>query len=125
MTDLNTTVDELKQILRQFVNERDWNQFHSPKNLSMSIAIEAAELMEHFQWISQEASNNLDSQKKAEVQDELADVMCYCLAMANSMDIDLSVSIHEKMQRNRKKYPSDQFKGFYGHDDPGLSEGKN
>ncbi len=104
--------------MAQFANERDWNQFHSPKNLSMSIAIEAAELMEHFQWISQEESSSLTDAKRHEVQEELADVVCYCLALANSMDFDISKAFEHKMARNREKYPAETFKGFYGHDDP-------
>ena len=124
MEDKETTVQDLKQIVRDFVNERDWNQFHSPKNLSMSIAIEAAELMEHFQWISLEDSTKVDPNRKHAVEEELADVMCYCLALANSMEIDLASSIRAKMDSNRRKYPTDLFKGFYGHDDPGLAEGQ-
>lgn len=124
MSDKETTVQDLKQIVSKFVAERDWDQFHSPKNLSMSIAIEAAELMEHFQWISQEASACLDIEKRNEVREELADVVCYCLALANSMNFDLADSVRTKMERNRAKYPADQFRGFYGHDDPGLATGQ-
>ena len=118
MDDATTTVKQLKNAIAEFANERDWNQFHSPKNLSMSIAIEAAELMEHFQWISQEESRKLDDAKRHEVQEELADVVCYCLAMANSMDIDIATAFELKMARNREKYPAEEFKGIYGHDDP-------
>jgi NTP pyrophosphatase (non-canonical NTP hydrolase) len=118
MDDTTTTVKQLKDAIAQFADERDWNQFHSPKNLSMSIAIEAAELMEHFQWISQEESRKLDDVKRHHAQEELADVVCYCLALANSMDIDLAKSFEHKMALNRKKYPAEEFKGIYGHDDP-------
>jgi NTP pyrophosphatase (non-canonical NTP hydrolase) len=118
MDDATTTVKQLKDAIAQFADERDWNQFHSPKNLSMSIAIEAAELMEHFQWISQEESRKLDDAKRLDVKEELADVVCYCLALANSMNIDLSESFEHKMARNREKYPAEEFKGIYGHDDP-------
>jgi NTP pyrophosphatase (non-canonical NTP hydrolase) len=117
-SDASTTVQQLRNVMIEFVQERDWSQFHSPKNLSMSIAIEAAELMEHFQWISQEQSRELDDSVKHQVAEELADVLCYCLAMANSMNIDLSTAITDKMVRNREKYPADQFRGLYGLDDP-------
>lgn len=120
MSDSQTTIRQLRDLVAKFVSERDWNQFHSPKNLSMSISIEAAELMEHFQWISQTDSANLGEEKQTEVREELADVMCYCLALANSMNIDIASSIEMKMDRNREKYPAEQFKGYYGHDDPAL-----
>lgn len=118
MTDNETRVAELREIVRQFVDERDWNRFHNPKNLSMAIAIEAAELMEHFQWRTLEESATLDSNSLANVRDELADVMCYCLALANSLGIDISSAIQDKMARNRQKYPVEEFRGRFGRDDP-------
>ena len=98
-----------------FVAERDWEQFHSPKNLSMSLAIEVAELMEHFQWISMSESRLLADkpQAKKEIADEIADVFCYLLGMANVMNIDLSSAVHDKMIRNRAKYPVEQFRGKF------------
>ena len=85
MSDQDTSVAALRELVGTFVDQRDWHQFHSPKNLSMSLAIEAAELMEHFQWISTEASRKVgeDPQKLEEVSDELADIICYALAIAN------------------------------------------
>ncbi len=118
MDDNSTTISQLKDSIAAFTEERDWKQFHSPKNLGMSIAIEAAELMEHFQWITQEDSQKLDDAKRHEVGEELADVICYCVALANSMNIDIAQAFEKKMARNREKYPAEQFKGFYGHDDP-------
>ena len=109
-----TTVKELREIVRQFVAERDWKQFHSPKNLSMALAIEAGELMEHFQWISPEKSRNLDNAAKLEAAEELADVLCYALAIANEMDIDLASTLQAKMVKNRAKYPAEEFRGRYG-----------
>jgi len=100
-----TSVKDLRDTVRQFVEERDWKQFHSPKNLSMALAIEAAELMEHFQWISPEESRDLDDSVKLEVGEELADVLCYALAIANEMDIDLASTLQSKMIKNRAKYP--------------------
>ena len=109
-----TTVIELREVVRQFVEERDWKQFHSPKNLSMALAIEASELMEHFQWISPEASRELDIAAKQQAAEELADVMCYALAIANEMEIDLASTLQAKMVKNRTKYPADEYRGRYG-----------
>ena len=114
-----TTVAELRKIVADFVAERDWSQFHSPKNVSMALAIEAAELMEHFQWITTEASRRLadDPQKLAEVGEELADVVGYSFALANELGIDLSQAIRAKMIKNAQKYPADQYRGRYGPED--------
>lgn len=112
--DSNTTVEQLRDCMRTFVSERDWQQFHSPKNLSMSLAIEAGELMEHFQWITIEDSRSIDETQKAAAGEELADVICYALALANSMDIDIASTLYKKMEKNRAKYPADEFKGRFG-----------
>jgi NTP pyrophosphatase (non-canonical NTP hydrolase) len=84
------------------------------------LAIEVAELMEHFQWITTEASRDLasDAEKKTAVAEELADVVCYALALANVMDIDVSQALTAKMEKNAKKYPAAEFRGRFGHDDP-------
>jgi NTP pyrophosphatase (non-canonical NTP hydrolase) len=120
MTDQHTTVAQLRDIVRQFVEERDWRQFHTPKNLSMSLAIEAAELMEHFQWLTPNESRRLadDPTRLADVADELSDVICYALALANELQLDLSQSLARKMAKNRKKYPAEEYRGRYGPDDP-------
>jgi len=117
--DATTTVQQLKEIMRSFVAERDWQQFHSPKNLSMSLAIEAAELMEHFQWIDVPASRQVkdDPAKLAAIGEELADVLCYALALSNELGLDLSDTIRAKMLKNAAKYPAAEFKGRYGKDD--------
>jgi len=117
VNDQTTTVSELAQLIAEFVDERDWNQFHSPKNISMSMAIEAAELMEHFQWISMQESREIisDKEKLEAVGEELADVLCYALALANQLEIDVSDTIDKKMQKNRVKYPAQDFQGRYGH----------
>jgi len=114
-SDSTTTLAELRNLVRRFVEERDWRQFHSPKNLSMSLAIEAAELMEHFQWIDIAESRQVgeDSGKLAEVRDEIADVLCYLLALANELDIDLSGAIRDKMVKNAAKYPVERSRGRY------------
>lgn len=118
MSDATTTVEELRGVIRQFVEERDWRQFHAPKNISMALAIEAAELMEHFQWIDAEASRQLpdDPAKLAAVGEELADVVGYSLALANELGIDVSDAIRRKMVKNRQKYPADEFRGRYRRD---------
>jgi NTP pyrophosphatase (non-canonical NTP hydrolase) len=115
MADSSTTLADLREIVRHFVDERDWQQFHSPKNLSMSLAIEAAELMEHFQWIDVAESRRIgdDANKLSEVRDEIADVLCYVVALANELDIDLSAAIREKMVKNAAKYPAALSRGHY------------
>jgi NTP pyrophosphatase (non-canonical NTP hydrolase) len=119
MSDTDTSVVQLKQLVNDFVAERDWHQFHAPKNLAMSLAIEAAELMEHFQWISAEQSRAVAGQPEtlAAVGEELADVLCYALAMANELGLDLSTAIRHKMVKNAAKYPADEYRGRYGPED--------
>jgi dCTP diphosphatase len=106
-TDTETTIAELRQALRQFVAARQWERYHTPKNLAMSIAIEAAELMEHFQWSTDEESGQLlqDPAAYAEVADELADVLLYCLHFANQADIDISTVVRAKLERNQTRFP--------------------
>ncbi len=125
MADEQTTVRELREMVRQFVDARDWRQFHSPKNLSMAMAIEAAELMEHFQWITPEASRQVGENvdELGAVAEELSDVICYALAIANELDIDVSRAMSNKMKKNEAKYPVDEYRGRYGpRDTEGLSE---
>ena len=119
MSDLDTNIGQLREVVRQFVDERDWQQFHAPKNLSMALAIEAAELMEHFQWITPQASREIsaDAEKLAAVGEELADVLCYVLAIANELDLDLSTTFDDKMKKNRLKYPAAEYRGRYGPED--------
>jgi NTP pyrophosphatase (non-canonical NTP hydrolase) len=114
-SDSTTTVAELRKLIADFVAERDWSQFHAPKNVSMALAIEAAELMEHFQWITAEASRSLadDPAKLAEVADELADVIGYSFALANELGIDVSTAIRAKMVKNVEKYPAEKYRGRY------------
>ena len=106
--DSETTVADLRQMIRQFVDERDWRTFHSPKNLSMALSIEVAELMEHFQWITADDSRRIsdDPQAFALVKEELADVLCYGLAIANELEIDVASTMKAKMVKNRLKYPA-------------------
>jgi dCTP diphosphatase len=120
MSDQETTVAQLRQLVNDFVDRRDWHQFHSPKNLAMSMAIEAAELMEHFQWLSTEQSREVirEQEKLAEVGEELADVLCYALALANELGLDLSTAIQRKMAKNERKYPAEEYRGRFGPEDP-------
>jgi NTP pyrophosphatase (non-canonical NTP hydrolase) len=119
MSDQQSTVEELKQLVAAFVAERDWQQFHTPKNLSMALAIEAAELMEHFQWLTPEqaAAVSHDPAKLTAVGEELADVVCYALALANSLGLDLSDTMRDKMRKNEAKYPAAEFRGRWGAGD--------
>jgi NTP pyrophosphatase (non-canonical NTP hydrolase) len=120
MNDAETTVSQLRHIVDRFVAERDWHQFHTPKNLAMSLAVEAAELMEHFQWLTPEQSWQVADQpdKKAEVGEELSDVFCYLLALANELKLDMAAAFEAKMIKNAEKYPAWRFRGLFGPDDP-------
>jgi len=115
MPDDQTTIADLRTQIEAFIAERDWAQFHSPKNLSMAIAIEAAELMEHFQWLTIEESERLLEERttRGQVVDELADVLIYCLSLANALDVDLSAAIVRKLAHNARKYPADEYRGRF------------
>ncbi len=115
MSDDRTTVEELKRLVDQFVGERDWHQFHTPKNLAMSLAIEAAELMEHFQWLGPDESRDVaqDAAEKAAVGEELADVVSYALALANALGLDVADALRAKMLKNAQKYPRDAARGHW------------
>jgi len=102
---------DLRLRLRAFAQARDWDQFHSPKNLAMALIVEAAELVEHFQWLTAEESAALPPQKKAAVADELADVLVYVVRLADRLDIDLLHAAAEKIARNEAKYPAESVKG--------------
>ena len=117
MLDSKTTLADIKSTVGEFVDQRDWQQFHSPKNLSMALAVEAAELMEHFQWISMEDSRQVDPQQLEAIGEEIADVFCYTIAMANSLQLDLASVFERKMERNRQKYPADEYRGRFGPED--------
>jgi NTP pyrophosphatase (non-canonical NTP hydrolase) len=127
MPDEQTTIAELRSLVERFVSERDWDQFHTPKNLSMALAIEAAELMEHFQWLDPQESRAVahDAQKLSAVGEELADVVCYALAIANELDLDLSTALRDKMVKNVQKYPADEYRGRWGKGDQREGDARN
>jgi NTP pyrophosphatase (non-canonical NTP hydrolase) len=105
--DAQITVDTLREEVREFVKERDWEKYHSPKSLSMSIAIEAAEIMEHFQWYETGESRELvkDQEMRTLVAEEVADVIIYCLALANQAKFDISTAVRSKLESGRRRYP--------------------
>lgn len=113
LTDSATTVAELKTRVLAFARERDWEQFHTPKNLSMALAAESAELMEHFLWSTPEQSRMVavDASKRAKIAEELADVIIYALEFANVTDLDVAAVIEAKMATNAKKYPVEKARG--------------
>lgn len=115
MPDATTTLADLREAVRRFAAEREWEPFHTPKNLSMGLAVEAAELMEHFLWIDGEASRQVgsDRAKLGAVADEMADVACYLLNLSNTLGIDLSEAIVSKIAKNAVKYPVEKCRGRY------------
>jgi dCTP diphosphatase len=119
MPDSTTTVAHLREAMARFVEERDWQQFHSPKNLVMALSVEAAELMEHFMWIDNAASQKVahDAKVREQVSDELADVAGVLFALCNALDLDLSDAVARKMAKNVVKYPVEKSRGRYRIED--------
>lgn len=107
MSQIETIVGRIKR----FADERDWEQFHSPKNISMALSVEASELLEHFQWMSETESRNIQGDKKQAVADEVADVFLYLLRMCEQLDIDLIEAANQKIDKNAIKYPVRKSKG--------------
>ena len=122
MADDTTTVARLRRLLADFVAEREWEKYHDPKNLSMAIAIETAELMEHFQWVRNEELPELlaDEQRRGEIVEEVADITCFLLSLANALELDLSSAVEQKLLKNAAKYPADVFRGRYSRPRPEL-----
>jgi len=115
MSDDTTTVGALRQAVAEFVAAREWEPFHTAKNLSMSIAIEAAELMEHFQWLTAEEARAAleEGATRAKIADELADVVIYCLSLGNACGMDVSEEVLAKLRRNEARFPVEEFKGRF------------
>jgi dCTP diphosphatase len=105
------TIDDLRDKLRQFADERDWDQFHTPKNLAMALSVEAAELLEHFQWLSDAESTVLAPEKCAKIREELADVLLYLIRLADKLHIDLATAAADKLGINARKYPVQKARG--------------
>jgi dCTP diphosphatase len=101
----------LRDKLRAFAAARDWDQFHSPKNLSMALMVEVAELMEHFQWLTEAQSAALAEEKKAVVAEELADILLYLVRLADKLEVDLPEAALHKLEKNAVKYPAEQVRG--------------
>ncbi|MFT3758601.1 nucleotide pyrophosphohydrolase [Thauera sp.] len=104
-------LDGLRDELRRFAADRDWNQFHTPKNLAMALAGEAGEVIEHFQWLTAEQSASLDAAARGAVAEELADVLLYLVRLADVLDIDLAEAAARKMAINAERYPADKARG--------------
>ena len=104
---------ELQRRLAEFAAARDWDQFHSPKNLAMALAVEAAELVEEFQWLTEEQSRALDPERRERVRLEAADVLIYLLRLADKLEIDLLRAADDKIAQNEQKYPADRFRGRF------------
>jgi dCTP diphosphatase len=104
-------LQNLRNTLRQFAAERDWDQFHSPKNLAIALNVEAAELLEHFQWVPDAESAASPPEKRAKVREELADVLLYVIRLADKLDVDLAVAAAEKIKINAAKYPTHKARG--------------
>ena len=105
------SLEQLRQQLAEFAAARDWDQFHSPKNLSMALIGEAAELVEHFQWLTQEQSKQLDDKKQNEVRLEMADILIYLIRIADKLDVDLVSATKDKIAINEKRYPVEKVHG--------------
>jgi dCTP diphosphatase len=105
------TLDHLKTRLREFAVVRDWEQFHSPKNLAMALIVEAAELVENFQWLTEEQSASLPLDKLAEVEQELADIQIYLIRLADRLNIDLEQAVNAKIELNERRYPAEKVRG--------------
>ena len=108
---MSDSIDQLSKRLAQFAKARDWEQFHTPKNLSMALIAEAAELVEHFQWLTPEQSEALSDEKREAVRMELADIQIYLLRICERLDIDIVAAARDKMAINEKRFPVDQFRG--------------
>jgi len=105
------SLEHIKTRLRDFAAERDWDQFHSPKNLAMALIVEAAELVEHFQWLTEEQSQTLPPDKLAEVEQEIADIQIYLIRLADKLGIDMEQAVSAKIELNEKKYPAEKVRG--------------
>ena len=102
---------ELREAIRRFIEERDWEQFHSPKNLAMALSVEASEIVEHFQWLTEEQSRNLPPETLEELREEIGDVFIYLSELAEKLEIDPVEAAKVKLEMNKRKYPATLVKG--------------
>lgn len=109
--DTPANLDSIKARLREFAEARDWKQFHSPKNLVMALVSEIGELVEEFQWLTEDQSHSLSDDQKVNVRDELADIQIYLVMISDALRIDLLSAVDDKINQNEKKYPTDKAKG--------------
>ena len=109
---MSAELESLKNRLREFAKGRDWDQFHSPKNFSMAMIVECAELVEHFQWLTDEQSKHLPADTLEEVRLEMADIFLYLIRLADKLDVDLVKAANDKIKLNAEKYPIDKAKGL-------------
>jgi len=108
---VNAEIHALQVALRAFAREREWEQFHSPKNLASALSVEAAELLEHFQWMTEEQSRTLNEQQKDDIAEEIADVFLYLLQLSDKLRIDVLAAAQRKLEINAAKYPVDLARG--------------
>jgi NTP pyrophosphatase (non-canonical NTP hydrolase) len=115
MLDQKVTVSELKERVDRFISKREWNKYHKPKDLSISIVLESSELLEHFQWLTDDEIETMlkDSQKLEQIESELADIVIYCLSLSNALRSDLSDIVLRKLREDEAKYPIEKSRGFY------------
>ena len=111
MPDAAATVQQLRDRVAAFVHERDWEKYHNPKDIALSMSVEAAELLELFQWRSEDEVDLRNAKFREDVEDELADVFVYCLSLANAIGCDLSDVTLRKLAKNERKYPADEWRG--------------
>lgn len=108
---MKANLDDLARLLREFAAEREWEQFHSPKNLAMALTVEAAELQEEFQWLSEEQSRQPEPERMERIKDEVGDVLIYLVRLADQLGIDALAAASDKIEKNRRKYPVDRVRG--------------
>ena len=115
ISDKTTRIFELRERVSNFIEDRDWNKYHNPKDIAISITIEASELLEVFQWVEDKDLDNTikEPTKIARLEEELADVMIYCFSLANAVNIDIARAVMSKIEKNERKYPAEQVKGDY------------
>lgn len=117
ISDQGTSISELKKLVAKFISDRDWHKYHTPKNIAISVVLEASELLEHFQW-SPPANEEIDAGKRLEIAEEMCDVIAYLMSLANVLDIDIASSMVAKMRKNCQKYPTSDYNGNWKKPEP-------